>query len=85
MCGRFCCSLDPETIRTQLHKDNVLQDKDIEWIDQERYRVSYNVCPTRWVPGLLEKGQEKAKCLQSMVKSSFLLEASREILTFFFY
>jgi putative SOS response-associated peptidase YedK len=83
MCGRFCCAQDPDTIRTRLHKDNVVQDKDIEWVDQDKHRSSYNVCPTRWVPGLLEKDQEKTKCLQSMVKETFLKKNLPEIFIVF--
>ncbi|KAI9474211.1 MAG: hypothetical protein EXX96DRAFT_581052 [Benjaminiella poitrasii] len=68
MCGRFCCSLDPTTIRTRLHDEyHVDQKTGMEWKDEDRYRASYNVCPTRWIPAMYEMSDSsKTKTMQSM-------------------
>lgn len=67
MCGRFCCSLNAEDLRNELHQENVLPDTDTEWIDQDAYRPSYNVCPSRSIPAVVEKTQTQMKVIQSMV------------------
>ncbi|KAF1796271.1 hypothetical protein V8B55DRAFT_1554587 [Mucor lusitanicus] len=66
MCGRFCCSLNAEDLRNELHQENVLPDTDTEWIDQDAYRPSYNVCPSRSIPAVVEKTQTQMKVIQSM-------------------
>lgn len=76
MCGRFCCSLDPSTLKCRLQKENVIQSAQIEWIGEEKHKSSYNVCPTRFVPVLFEKGENKEKLIQSMVISTCLVQLS---------
>ncbi|KAL7308247.1 hypothetical protein PS15m_012123 [Mucor circinelloides] len=66
MCGRFCCSLNTDDIRTELYEENVLPQRDVEWIDESSHRPSYNVCPSRSIPAIVEKGQSQSKVLQSM-------------------
>lgn len=67
MCGRFACSLDPTTLKCRLEKENVIKDRKVEWIDEDKHSSSYNVCPTRFIPVLFEKGENKEKFIQSMV------------------
>jgi putative SOS response-associated peptidase YedK len=69
MCGRFCCSLAPDDIKAKLHKDQITNDKDIPWENEDKYRASYNVCPTRYIVAMLQGEQEKT--LSSMVRISF--------------
>ncbi|GAN10248.1 DUF159 domain protein [Mucor ambiguus] len=66
MCGRFCCSLNTEELRNELHEENVLPDRNTEWVDQDSYRPSFNVCPSRSIPAVLEKAQTHTKIMQSM-------------------
>ncbi|CEP07057.1 hypothetical protein [Parasitella parasitica] len=65
MCGRFCCSLGADDIRNELYQENVLPNTDAEWVDQDTHRPSYNVCPTRYIPTVLEKNKNE-KMIQSM-------------------
>ncbi|KAI8640470.1 hypothetical protein BD408DRAFT_434224 [Parasitella parasitica] len=65
MCGRFCCSLSADDIRNELYQENVLPNPNTEWVDQDAHRPSYNVCPTRYIPTVLEKSQNQ-KIIQSM-------------------
>ncbi|KAI8076564.1 uncharacterized protein B0P05DRAFT_544963 [Gilbertella persicaria] len=66
MCGRFCCSLEPNTIRMRLQEEKVLEQSDIEWVNEEKYHTSYNFCPWQFVPALFEHGQKHTKLIQSM-------------------
>lgn len=68
MCGRMCCSLNPESIKSKLHKDNITAAEDIEWVDEDKYHSSYNMCPTRYIVTMVEEGEKKR--LQSMVSLS---------------
>ncbi|KAK4511867.1 uncharacterized protein ATC70_003866 [Mucor velutinosus] len=66
MCGRFCCSLTADDIRNELFEEHVLPQRDTEWIDQDSHRPSFNVCPSRSIPAVLEKDQTHTKVMQSM-------------------
>lgn len=72
MCGRFCCALSTDNIRNELHDENVLPERNTEWVDESNHRPSYNVCPTRYIPAVIEKGQSQTKIIQSMVYMTHL-------------
>ncbi|KAI8083580.1 hypothetical protein BDF21DRAFT_337449 [Thamnidium elegans] len=66
MCGRFCCSLDPESLEIKLYKDNIVAESDIRWVDKEKYFPSYNVCPAKYIVTMYQDGKSKQPVLQPM-------------------
>jgi putative SOS response-associated peptidase YedK len=67
MCGRFCCALDPDSIKHKIYEDHISNDKNIKWIDQEEYHSSYNVAPTKNIVVLHTEMGKKEQVLHSMV------------------
>ncbi|CAO3616318.1 unnamed protein product [Mucor fragilis] len=65
MCGRMCCSLTTDEIRNELYQEDVLPDRNVEWVDEGLHRSSFNVCPSRAVPAVLED-QARHKVMQSV-------------------
>lgn len=67
MCGRFCCSLDPESLEAKLYRDNIVAEPDIRWVDKEKYFPSYNVCPAKYIVTMYQDRKSKKLVLQPMV------------------
>lgn len=82
MCGRFCCALDPETVQSRLYKDNISNDKDMEWVNKEKYHSKYNVCPTNNVLVMYCDPEQKRPVLRSMVNEGTLMVKSSYNLSF---
>lgn len=70
MCGRFCCALNPESVKNKLYDDSICKQKDIDWIDKDKYSASYNICPTRYIATMYQDRTRK-QVLQSMVSIYF--------------
>ncbi|GAA5805633.1 hypothetical protein HPULCUR_011154 [Helicostylum pulchrum] len=66
MCGRFCCSLNPESLETKLYEDNIVAESEIRWVDKEKYFPSYNVCPARYILTMYQDDKSKKQVLQPM-------------------
>ncbi|KAI8086123.1 uncharacterized protein BX664DRAFT_334964 [Halteromyces radiatus] len=49
MCGRFCCALCTEDLKTKL-VNNGLNVENNDWKDQDKFRPRYNVAPRSFVP-----------------------------------
>lgn len=84
MCGRFCCAIDPDTVKTRLYKDHISTDKELEWVDQEKYHSKYNVCPTNNVLVMYADPDHKQRTiLRSMVNEGQSTE--KTLLTLFVF
>jgi putative SOS response-associated peptidase YedK len=68
MCGRFCCSFDPNTIKAKLCESHVTNSNIINWVNEEKYSSSYNVAPTNHVIVLHADPNNKQQVLHSMVR-----------------
>ncbi|KAI8971875.1 hypothetical protein BDF20DRAFT_703991 [Mycotypha africana] len=67
MCGRFCCSLNPEELKSRLYKENVLKHKNVSWIDETKHRASYNVCPARYIATVFQSSEiDNERIMKSM-------------------
>ncbi|RUS19140.1 hypothetical protein BC938DRAFT_475808 [Jimgerdemannia flammicorona] len=58
MCGRLACALPPDAIKTALRCST--------WIDQDKYKSSYNVAPTSFQPVVREDPTTKEPFIHSM-------------------
>ena len=67
MCGRFCCSLEPNSLKSKVVQDNYSKHKELDWVDQDKYYPSYNVCPTNKVIVMRNEVDKNQHVLQSMV------------------
>lgn len=67
----MCCSLTTDEIRNELYQEDVLPDRNVEWVDEGLHRSSFNVCPSRAVPAVLED-QARHKVMQSVVCTMLL-------------
>ncbi|CAO3655673.1 unnamed protein product [Mucor hiemalis] len=79
MCGRFCCAIDPDTVKTRLYKDHISTDKELEWVDQEKYHSKYNVCPTNNVLVMYADPDHKQRTILRSMQWGYIPSWSRNI------
>ncbi|RUS15266.1 hypothetical protein BC937DRAFT_92676 [Endogone sp. FLAS-F59071] len=56
MCGRVACAIAPDLIKAALEKTNL---KCTRWIDQDKFKQSYNVPPTSFLPVVRKEWSDK--------------------------
>ena len=63
MCGRFACSLCPNTLKNKVKESNVnITD---EWVNEDMFFPSFNVGPRKYIP-VVRRTSNNELVMQSM-------------------